>query len=263
MTMLETIDHATTADAAPGAAFIREIRLARPPVNALNVELLRAINAALEAARGASAVVVSGQAGLFSAGLDVRSMLTLEREGVTAVFVELWRAARALAVSPMPVVFALTGHSPAGGTVLAVQGDYRVMAQGDFRLGLNEVQIGLFPGALIMGSFKRLAGGHAAQFLTRGALMDPATALRIGLVDELCAPGEVVARALAMAREYCALPRDVMLKTRELTRRDLIDLYGKPGQDLLQEREFGAMATEKWFVPETQERLKQAFTKKT
>ncbi|MEO8064405.1 MAG: enoyl-CoA hydratase/isomerase family protein [Pseudomonadota bacterium] len=261
--MLETTDHAITADASPGGAFIREIRLARPPVNALNVDLLRAINAALQAAKGAAAVVMTGQPGLFSAGLDVRTMLTLDRDGVSAVFIELWRAARALAMAPMPVIFGITGHSPAGGTVLAVQGDYRVMAQGDFRMGLNEVHIGLFPGALIMGAFKRLTGGHAAQFLTRGALMDPATAYRIGLVDELCEPAEVVARALAIAREFCALPRDVMLKTRELTRRDLIDLYGRPGQDLLNEREFGAMASEKWFVPATQERLKQAFTKKS
>jgi len=243
--MLEITDHAVTADAAPGAASIREIRLARAPVNALNVDLLRAINAALLAAKGASAVIMSGQPGLFSAGLDVRTMLALDRDGVTAVFVELWRAGRALALAPMPVIFALTGHSPAGGTVLAVHGDFRVMASGDFKMGLNEVQVGLFPGSLIMGAFKRLVGGHAAQFLTRGALMDPATAFRIGLVDELCEPGEVVARALAMAREFCALPREVMLKTRELTRRDLIDLYGKPGQDLLHEREFGAMATEK------------------
>jgi enoyl-CoA hydratase/carnithine racemase len=263
MTMLETTDHAVSADAAPGGEFIREIRLARPPVNALNAELLRAIQAALHAAKNSAAVMLTGQAGVFSAGLDVRSMLALDRDGVTATFVELWRTGRALAMAPMPVIFGITGHSPAGGTVLAVHGDYRVMAQGEFRLGLNEVQIGLFPGALIMGTFKRLAGGHAAQFLTRGVLMDPATAFRIGLVDELCNPDVVVARSLAMAREFCALPRDTMLRTRELTRRDLIDLYGKPGQDLLQEREFGAMAAEKWFVPATQERLRQAFAKKS
>jgi enoyl-CoA hydratase/carnithine racemase len=121
----------------------------------------------------------------------------------------------------------------------------------------------LFPGPLIFGIFRRLAGGHAAQFLTRGTLMDPDTALRIGLVDELCEPSEVPARALAMAREFCALPRETMLKTRELTRRDLVELYGKPGQDLLHEREFGAMAAEKWLLPATQERLRQTFAKKS
>ena len=261
--MLETTNHSLTAEAPSGAAFIREIKLARPPVNALDGELLRAIIAALQSAKGAAAVVVTGQAGVFSAGLDVRSMLSLDPDGVAKVFVELWRAAHAIATAPMPIIFGLTGHSPAGGTVLAVQGDYRVMAQGDFRLGLNEVQVGLFPGALIFGAFKRLAGGQAAQFLTRGALMDPVTALRIGLVDELCEPSDVFPRALAMAREFCALPREVMLRTRELTRRDLIDLYGKPGQAMLQEREFGSMAAEKWFLPATQERLKATFTRKS
>ena len=261
--MIETTDHEIAPSPNGPAAFIRELRLNRPPVNALNAELLRAIQAALHAAKNAAAVVLTGQPGLFSAGLDVRGMLALDRDGVAATFVELWRTGRSLALSPMPVIFAINGHSPAGGTVLAVHGDYRVMARGEFRLGLNEVQIGLFPGPLIFGTFRRLVAGHAAQFLTRGALMDPDTALRIGLVDELCEPAEVVPRALAMAREFCALPRDTMLKTRELTRRDLIDLYGKPGQDLLQEREFGAMASEKWFQPATQERLTQAFAKKS
>jgi 3,2-trans-enoyl-CoA isomerase len=261
--MIEATDHDIPPSPNGQAAFIRELRINRPPVNALDAGLLRAIQTALQAAKSAAAVVFTGQAGLFSAGLDVRGMLALDRDGVTATFIELWRTGRALALSPTPVIFAINGHSPAGGTVLAVHGDYRVMARGEFRLGLNEVQIGIFPGPLIYGIFRRLAGGHAAQFLTRGALMDPDTALRIGLVDELCEPADVVPRALAMAREFCALPRDTMLKTRELVRRDLVDLYGKPGQDLLQEREFGAMAADRWFTPATQERLKQAFAKKS
>ena len=260
--MLETTDHSLADDVATGTGFIRELRLVRPPVNALNGELLGAIGMAMQGAKDADAVIVTGQPGMFSAGLDVRTLLTLDRAGVAQVFVALWRTAYAIASAPMPVIFGLTGHSPAGGTVLATQGDYRVMARGEFRLGLNEVQVGLFPGPLIHGAFRRLAGGHAAQFLTRGVLMDPDTALRIGLVDELCEPAEVAARALAMAREYCALPREAMLRTRELVRRDLIELYGKPGQALLQEREFGAMAAEKWFLPATQERLKQVFAKR-
>ena len=113
--------------------------------------------------------MITGQPGVFSAGLDVRGMLELDREGVSAVFVELWRVQRAIAHSPVPVIFGLTGHSPAGGTVLAIHGDYRVMALGEFRIGLNEVQVGLFPGASIHGAFRRLVGGHASQLLTRGA----------------------------------------------------------------------------------------------
>jgi Delta3-Delta2-enoyl-CoA isomerase len=259
--MLEITEH-NVSDASPEAGRIRIIKLARPPVNALNAELVRKLIEAVGAAKGDSAIVISGQPGMFSAGLDVPSLLAMDREGIAALFVDLWRLQRAIATAPMPVVFAITGHCPAGGTVLAIHGDYRVMAQGEFRIGLNEVQVGLFPGGVIHGAFKRLVGGHTAQLLTRGALIDPSAALRVGLVDELCDAGQVAARALEVAREICALPREPMLRTRALARRDLVDLFGDPGDALMQEREFGAMGVAMWFVPATQERLRLMFAKK-
>jgi Delta3-Delta2-enoyl-CoA isomerase len=251
--MLETIEH-------PGQ--IRELRLARPPVNALNFELLHALVAAIGAAKQEHALIVTGQAGIFTAGLDVRAMLELARDAVIQVFVELWRAQRAIATCPVPVVFGITGHSPAGGTVLAIHGDYRVMALGDFRMGLNEVQVGLYPGPLIHGAFRRLVGGHATQLLSRGALIDPATALRVGLVDELCEPAQVTARALEVALEYAALPREPMLRTRALARKDLIELFGNSGHALIQEREFANLGAEMFCAPATQERLRKMFSKR-
>jgi 3,2-trans-enoyl-CoA isomerase len=240
---------------------IRELRLARPPVNALNLELLRTLGVAVGAAKADMALIISGQPGLFTAGLDVRALLELGKELVAQVFIELWRVQRAIATCPVPVIFALTGHSPAGGTVLAIHGDYRVMARGDFRLGLNEVQVGLIPGGVIHGAFRRLVGGHATQLLTRGALIDPETALRVGLVDELCEAPQVTARALEIAREYCALPRDPMLRTRTLARADLVELFGNPGHAMIREREFGALGADLFCVPATQERLRRTFAK--
>jgi len=241
---------------------IRMIKLARPPVNALNRELVRELTEAVKAARDESAIVITGQPGLFSAGLDVPSLLGLDRQGITDFFIDLWRLLRSIAVSPAPVVFSITGHCPAGGTVLAIHGDYRVMAKGEFRLGLNEVQVGLFPGGVIHGAFQRLVGGHAGQLLTRGALVDPATALRVGLVDELAEPDEVASRAVELAREISLLPRDPMLRTRALVRRDLVDLYESSGNAKDPEREFGVMGQDMWFATAAQERLKAAFAKK-
>jgi Delta3-Delta2-enoyl-CoA isomerase len=240
---------------------IRELRLARPPVNALNLELLSALTAEISAARDDLALVITGQPGLFTAGLDIRALLELERDAVLQVFVELWRVQRAIACSAVPVIFGLTGHSPAGGTVLAIHGDYRIMALGDFRLGLNEVQVGLIPGGVIHGAFRRLVGGHATQLLSRGALIDPAAALRVGLVDELCDASQVTQRALEVAREYCALPREPLLRTRALARQDLIELFGNPGHAIVQEREFGELGADLFFVPATQERLRRMFAK--
>jgi Delta3-Delta2-enoyl-CoA isomerase len=252
--MLDVIDHPER---------IREIRLARPPVNALNGELLSALRTAVTAAgREADAMLVTGAPGVFSAGLDVPGLLELERAAAAAVFSELWHVQRGIATSPIPVVFGITGHCPAGGTVLAMHADYRVLAQGEFRMGLNEVQVGLFPGGVIHGAFQRLVGGHTAQLLARGALLDCATALRVGLVDELCDADRCITRALEVAREFCALPREPMLRTRELARRDLTRMFGEPAQADERAREFGAMGADWFFVPETQERLRTMFARK-
>ena len=250
--MLDIIDHDR----------IREIRLARPPVNALNNELLRALIDAVNAARSRDALVISGQTGVFSAGLDVPAILTMDRPAMTQLFDTLWRAQQAIALSPAPVVFGITGHCPAGGTVLAIHGDYRVMAAGDFRLGLNEVQVGLFPGPLIHGAFRRLVGGHAAQLLTRGALIDPATALRMGLVDEICEAAQCQSRALEVARELCALPRDAMLRTREMVREDLRALFGAPTDAEQLAAEFAQIGADMFSVPATRERLATMFARK-
>lgn len=260
--MLEISDEPVMANGTASGENVRVIKLARPPVNALNGELIGKLVAAIDGSAEAAAIVVAGQPGLFSAGLDVPSLLALDREGLAAAFVELWRAQRAIATSRVPIVFAITGHCPAGGTVLAINGDYRVMAQGDFRLGLNEVQVGLFPGGVIHSVFKRLVGGHTAQLLTRGALIDPATALRVGLVDELCDAEKVLSRALEVAGELCALPREPMMRTRAMTRSDLMALYGGPAEAASREREFGEMGAQMWFAPSTQELLKRAFAKK-
>jgi 3,2-trans-enoyl-CoA isomerase len=272
MNMLEITEHSPAAGA---AAAIREIRLARPPVNALNGELLDRLVDAIEGAGSAGALVITGQPGVFSAGLDVPGMLKLDRDGIVEVFARLWHAQRAIATSPVPVVFGLTGHCPAGGTVLAIHGDYRVMAgagmagtaamargareEGEFRLGLNEVQVGLYPGPLIHGAFRRLVGGHAAQLLTRGALIDPATALRVGLVDELCETSRCATRALEVARELCALPREAMLRTRQLARRDLVEMFGDPSHAQALGQQFGEFAADMWHSPETLARLTNLF----
>ena len=90
--MLDTIDH----------GHIREIRLARPPANALNQPLFDALNAALrEAAESASAVVVSGLPGMFSAGLDVPELLQLERQAFFSVLLSFLNTTKTIATMPV------------------------------------------------------------------------------------------------------------------------------------------------------------------
>lgn len=245
--MIDTLEHGP----------IRELRLARPPVNALDPKLLEALVDALgRAARdGASAVVLSGQPGMFSAGLDVPALLALQPAELRALWPLFFDAQAKIAASPVPVVAAITGHCPAGGTVLTLYCDHRVMARGDYRIGLNEVQIGLYAGPIIHRAFERLVGPRqAAQLLMRGALVSPEEAHAIGLVDELAAPEEVIPRALAYAQELVRLPARAFALTRELVRADLKALFGG-------DRDFYDEANALWFEPETQQRLRAAFAR--
>src|SRR5258708_5171936 len=116
--MLETIDH--------GA--VRELRLARPPANALDPALLSALRAALAGARaaGREAVVLSGAPGRFSGGLDVPALLALPRAEIRETWKTFFGLMRDIDASPIPTVAALTRHNPAGGTLLAMPTGYRL-----------------------------------------------------------------------------------------------------------------------------------------
>src|SRR5438477_2259589 len=126
--MIKTIGH--------GA--IRELRLDRPPVNALSPELIGALKRAIQTAPGedARALVLSGTSGRFSGGLDVPMLLGLDRPAMAALWRDFYALLGAIACSSIPIVAAITGHAPAGGTVLALFCDLRVMAEGEYKIGL-------------------------------------------------------------------------------------------------------------------------------
>jgi enoyl-CoA hydratase/carnithine racemase len=213
--MIEIIEH--------GA--IHELRMARPPVNALNPALLGALVDAVEAVpgKGARGLVLSGGEKVFSAGLDVPYLMTQDRAGLADCWSLFFNAARALARSPVPVAAAIAGHNPAGGCVLALCCDYRVMARGPFRMGLNETQVGLAVPDAIQYLLRRVVGPHRAERLVvAGAMVESEQALAIGMVDALTDAGGVVTLAVNWLEELLALPSGPMLATRRMARADII-----------------------------------------
>ena len=214
---------------------VREVRLARPPVNALDRQLIRALDEALVAQfddPSCGAIVLSGAPGSFSAGLDVREV-TSGAAAVESLVRAFWGLQERLVRAPKPVIAAITGHCPAGGMVIALLCDHRIMARGEFAIGLNEVQVGLYPGDTIHRAYVRLIGAaRAASLLSRGALLDPQAALAAGLVDELAAPQEVRSLAVAHAQSLLRLPPRAYARTRALVRADLVEIYAAPRESL-------------------------------
>jgi 3,2-trans-enoyl-CoA isomerase len=210
---------------------IVEIRLARPPVNALDLGMVRALHQAIAGApaNGARGIVLSGTQGMFSAGVDVAALLGLDRDGVIAYWRAFFALCGAIARSPVPIVAAITGHCPAGGAVLALFSDYRIMAHGAYRIGLNEVQVGLTVPEPIQMVLRRTIGTYRAErLLVAGAMLDADQALAAGFVDELVGLEQVTPRALHWLRELLALPRHAMSATRAIARADLIEAFADP-----------------------------------
>jgi Delta3-Delta2-enoyl-CoA isomerase len=231
---------------------VRELRLNRPPVNALNTELITALRRAIEQAPrdGVRAVIVSGAPGMFSAGLDIRLLVGLDAPAIAVLWRELYALMKALATAPMPIVAAVTGHAPAGGTVIAIFCDWRVAASGDFKLGLNEVQVGIPLPPVILATLRRQVGPRQAERLAVGGLIvSTEEALKTGLVDELAPPEQVVERALAWCRTLLALPPQAMLATRQRARADLIALFEQGAEEELR------TVSEAWWTAEAQSTL--------
>lgn len=228
---------------------IVELRLARPPVNALVEELLIMLKDALESLPGEQvrAVFISGQAGVFSAGLDVPYLLTLDRDAMFDFWRSFFGLLKSIATSRVPVGMALTGHSPAGGAVLALFGDFRVAAEGEYKIGLNEVQVGLPMPDIVYAALRRLVGHRLAeQLAVSGRLISPVEAYRVGLVDELVPLVDVCGRTLERCRELVRLPQQAFAVTRDMARRELVGLF--TGLD----SHYFRQLNKTWFSEETQ-----------
>jgi enoyl-CoA hydratase/carnithine racemase len=237
--MLDIIRHDT----------IHELHLARPPVNALDPALVHALRSAVEAApaAGARALVLSGAPGLFSAGLDVPTLLQLDRDAFRVFWNDFFGLCAALARSPIPVAAAITGHAPAGGAVLSIMCDYRIMARGAYKIGLNEVQVGLSVPECIQAALRRLVGNYRAErLMVVGAMLDAEQADAIGLVDELVDGDAVVARAIEWLGGLLKFPAHAMSETRRLARADLAAVFADP--NALPVEDF----LDNWFAPEAQ-----------
>lgn len=231
---------------------VRELRLNRSPVNALSPELIAALLEAIRTAphEGKRALLLSGLPGMFSAGLDVPLLLKLDRPTMDALWREFYTLFGALACSPIPIAAAITGHAPAGGTVLALFCDHRIAAEGDWRMGLSEVQVGLPLPPVIFAALRRLVGPrHAERLAVRGLLITPAEAAACGLVDELAPADQVVDRGLKWCDALLALPRTAMEITRLQARADLVAEFARQTAQELAE------VTSWWWSEETQKAL--------
>ena len=192
---------------------IGTIRLARPPVNALDIVAQDELRAAATAAADAvavRAVIVYGGERVFAAGADVAEMVDMTYADMAARSAALSAAFDAVARIPKPVVAAVTGYALGGGCELALACDWRVIAT-DARLGQPEVRLGVIPGAGGTQRLARLIGpARAKDLIFSGRLVGAEEALRIGLADRVVPATEVYPTAVELVRPYLAGPAQAL-----------------------------------------------------
>jgi enoyl-CoA hydratase len=187
--------------------------------NALSREMIDALIAALaRAEQEAGAIVLAGRPERFCAGFDLRVMMSGPEQATT-----LLKAGSELLMklyaSQLPLVIACTGHALAGGALVVLTGDYRIGAAGAFRIGLNEVSIGLPVPVLAMELARdRLSKRALVHATLLAQIYDPEGALAAGYLDAVAPADEVLARAKAEATRLAALPKKAFVGTKQRLR---------------------------------------------
>jgi enoyl-CoA hydratase len=185
------------------------VRLHCGKANAIDESLLDTLENELERALegGARAVVLTGYDRYFSAGLNLTG-LPDTREGMRAFAERFDRGLLHLYQFPLPVVAAVNGHAVAGGCILLSACDLRIGAEGDYRIGVSEVEIGVaFPSVALALIQNAVHPSWTTEVILGARLMDPHEALRSGLLHELSEPEELIGRATTRAEQLAAKPQ--------------------------------------------------------
>ncbi|KRV49412.1 enoyl-CoA hydratase [Wenjunlia vitaminophila] len=185
------------------------IRLARPPMNALDIAMQDALGRVAAEAAGRDdvrAVIVYGGEKVFAAGADIKEMQAMEYQDMVRRARGLQDAFTAVARIPKPVVAAVTGYALGGGCELALCADIRIAGE-NAKLGQPEILLGLIPGAGGTQRLSRLIGpARAKDLIFTGRQVRAAEALAIGLVDQVVPADEVYQAAHAWASRLAAGP---------------------------------------------------------
>ncbi len=191
--------------------------------NAMSPAFSQAVLDGLERAKSeAQAVLLVGRPGRFSAGFDLK-VIAQGGEARTHMVALGVKMMYGLFTHPQPVVMACTGHALAGGAFILLTGDTRVGTQGDFKIGLNEVAIGMsLPDWGIALAQNRLSRRHITAATIQAHIYDPDGAVDAGYLDEVCEADVLLETALARANALAELPQANYAKMKALMRQDSI-----------------------------------------
>jgi enoyl-CoA hydratase len=193
-------------------------------VNVYTHEVLNQLAAALDRAQAdpaeVRAVLLAGRPGRFSAGFDLATM-TASAESMRGLVSAGARFVARLLLEPLPVVAACTGHALAAGALVLLAADHRIGAAGDWRIGLNEVAIGMpLPRWAVELARYRMPAGQFDRIIL-GEIGGPEEACAAGFLDRVVAPDDLLAEATAAASQLAGLRSGAVAATKQRARAEV------------------------------------------
>lgn len=185
------------------------VKMVRGKGNAMNIEFLSALIDELDSIEqsAASAIVLTGKGSVFCAGVDLVELTSSGAEYIPKFLKVLCDFFEKLLVYPKPVISAVNGHAIAGGCIVCLESDYRVMACGPGKIGLTELPVGVpFP-PLVLEIVRMAIAPHAFPKVVNLGLLFPAEeGLALGMVDEVVDPPRLLERSVEVARKLGKVP---------------------------------------------------------
>ncbi len=203
---------------------IAVITLNNGKVNALSPAVLAALNAALDRAQEVGAMVVlTGQPGILSGGYDLKVMMQGPEQAIGLVTAGSMLTRRMLA-HPQPIIVACGGHAVAKGAFLLLASDYRLGVEGNFLIGLNEVQIGMTMHHVgILLARDRLSPAAFQRSVINAEMFAPQAAMEAGFLDRVVAPDQLMSTAMEVAHQMKKLNAAAHRNTKLKARKALLD----------------------------------------
>lgn len=237
---------------------IRILKLAHGKVSAMDLELGEALIAEFKDAIDApiKAVIVTGSGSSFSAGVDLFRLIKDGPDYALRFLPALDDFLRAALTFPKPMIAAINGHAIAGGCILAATADHRIMTEGNGRIGIPELAVGVpFPALPLQIMASRLADGALRDLVFTGRTVQVDEARTMGLIDEKCPSGMLIDRATEVAQQLTSIPARAFALTKEA-------FYSPILERARQQADLNARVTEAWRQPDTYETIR-AYLEKT
>jgi len=219
--------------------------------NAVNDDFIREAHAVMDEAEQdpdiRALVVASTHASIFCPGVDLPALIGRSARDMRDFYAALTGLVRRKVAYPKPEVYALGGHTIAAGCMMALAGDYRIMARGRPFFGLMEIDVGLAAPIGVVELMRHVVGGHVTErVLSTGRRFTPEEALTLGLIDEVVAPERLMDRAIEQARLFASKPVGGYRRLKRHARQALIERMRTLDEANLDD------LVEQWFSAETQ-----------